>query len=63
LIYIIRKIPELQGTVLKSFKEGSLLGKFLVGYFYVVQTISLSFRALGVNYVIVAVICVLSQSI
>jgi hypothetical protein len=63
LIYIIRKIPELQGTVLKSFKEGSLLGKFLVGLLLCGTDNSLSFRALGVNYVIVAVICVLSQSI
>ncbi|XP_058085471.1 uncharacterized protein LOC131232944 isoform X2 [Magnolia sinica] len=60
LIDIIRFIPELSSNYFRSPSRRALFGGIsLLGGFYVAQTISLSFGALGVNDVIAAVICVL----
>lgn len=60
LVDIIRIIPELSRDYFRSRSRRSLFGGIaLLGGFYVAQTISLSFGALGVNDVIAAVVCVL----
>lgn len=60
LIDIIRIIPEASRNYFRSPSRRALFGGIsLLGGFYVAQTISLSFGALGVNDVIAAVLCVL----
>ncbi|CAK7337184.1 unnamed protein product [Dovyalis caffra] len=60
LVDIIRIIPELSRNYFRSPSRRALFGGIsLLGGFYVAQTISLSFGALGVNDVIAAVVCVL----
>lgn len=60
LIDIIRIIPEVSRNYFRSPSRRALFGGIsLLGGFYVAQTISLSFGALGVNDVIAAVLCVL----
>lgn len=60
LVDIVRLIPELSKNYFKSPSRRALFGGIsLLGGFYVAQTISLSFGALGVNDVIAAVLCVL----
>ncbi|MED6224913.1 hypothetical protein PIB30_088774 [Stylosanthes scabra] len=60
LVDIIRLVPELSRNYFKSPSRRALFGGIsLLGGFYVAQTISLSFGALGVNDVIAAVLCVL----
>ncbi|KAL1332643.1 hypothetical protein HN51_061427 [Arachis hypogaea] len=60
LVDIIRLVPELSRNYFKSPSRRTLFGGIsLLGGFYVAQTISLSFGALGVNDVIAAVLCVL----
>ncbi|KAJ1271627.1 hypothetical protein BS78_06G141700 [Paspalum vaginatum] len=60
LVDIIRTIPQLSTDYFRSRSRRTLFGGIsLLGGFYVAQTISLSFGALGVNDVIAAVICVL----
>ncbi|XP_020584713.1 uncharacterized protein ycf20 [Phalaenopsis equestris] len=60
LIDIIRIVPEISRNYFRSRSRRALFGGIsLLGGFYVAQTISLSFGALGVNDVIAAVVCVL----
>lgn len=60
LVDIIRIIPDASRNYFKSSSRRALFGGIsLLGGFYVAQTISLSFGALGVNDVIAAVLCVL----
>ncbi|XP_008804186.2 uncharacterized protein ycf20 isoform X2 [Phoenix dactylifera] len=60
LVDIIRIIPEVSRNYFRSRSRRALFGGIsLLGGFYVAQTISLSFGALGVNDVIAAVLCVL----
>ncbi|OWM71873.1 uncharacterized protein LOC116215698 [Punica granatum] len=60
LIDILRVVPEFSRNYFRSPSRRALFGGIsLLGGFYVAQTISLSFGALGVNDVIAAVICVL----
>lgn len=60
LIDIIRIIPDVSRNYFRSPSRRALFGGIsLLGGFYVAQTISLSFGALGVNDVIAAVLCVL----
>lgn len=60
LVDIIRVLPELSRNYFRSPSRRALFGGIsLLGGFYVAQTISLSFGALGVNDVIAAVLCVL----
>ncbi|PKA57558.1 Uncharacterized protein ycf20 [Apostasia shenzhenica] len=60
LVDIIRIIPEISRGYFRSRPRRALFGGIsLLGGFYVAQTISLSFGALGVNDVIAAVVCVL----
>lgn len=60
LVDIIRAVPELSRNYFRSPSRRALFGGIsLLGGFYVAQTISLSFGALGVNDVIAAVLCVL----
>ncbi|CAN6249159.1 unnamed protein product, partial [Urochloa humidicola] len=60
LVDIIRIIPELSRNYFRGRSRRALFGGIsLLGGFYVAQTISLSFGALGVNDVIAAVVCVL----
>ncbi|KAM7266523.1 hypothetical protein ACFE04_004420 [Oxalis oulophora] len=60
LVDIIRILPDLSKNYFKSPSRRTLFGGIsLLGGFYVAQTISLSFGALGVNDVIAAVLCVL----
>ncbi|KAK7301840.1 hypothetical protein RJT34_12716 [Clitoria ternatea] len=60
LIDIVRLVPEISRNYFKSPSRRTLFGGIsLLGGFYVAQTISLSFGALGVNDVIAAVLCVL----
>ncbi|CAH2046745.1 unnamed protein product [Thlaspi arvense] len=60
LIDIIRTVPEISRSYFKKPSRRTLFGGIsLLGGFYVAQTISLSFGALGVNDVIAAVLCVL----
>lgn len=60
LVDIIRIVPELSRDYFRSPSRRALFGGIsLLGGFYVAQTISLSFGALGVNDVIAAVLCVL----
>lgn len=60
LVDIIRFVPELSRNYFKSPSRRALFGGIsLLGGFYVAQTVSLSFGALGVNDVIAAVVCVL----
>ncbi|PIA49695.1 hypothetical protein AQUCO_01300450v1 [Aquilegia coerulea] len=60
LVDIIRFVPQLSRNYFKSPSRRTLFGGIsLLGGFYVAQTISLSFGALGVNDVIAAVLCVL----
>ncbi|CAN0891646.1 Ycf20-like protein [Linum grandiflorum] len=60
LIDIIRLVPDLTRTYFRKPSRRALFGGIsLLGGFYVAQTISLSFGALGVNDVIAAVVCVL----
>ncbi|KAL5727752.1 hypothetical protein ACHQM5_000909 [Ranunculus cassubicifolius] len=60
LVDIIRFVPQLSRNYFKSPSRRALFGGIsLLGGFYVAQTISLSFGALGVNDVIAAVVCVL----
>lgn len=60
LVDIIRVVPELTRNYFRSPSRRTLFGGIsLLGGFYVAQTISLSFGALGVNDVIAAVVCVL----
>lgn len=60
LIDIIRIVPEISRNYFRSRPRRALFGGIsLLGGFYVAQTISLSFGALGVNDVIAAVLCVL----
>lgn len=60
LVDIIRVVPELSMNYFQSPSRRALFGGIsLLGGFYVAQTISLSFGALGVNDVIAAVVCVL----
>ncbi|KAF5457806.1 hypothetical protein F2P56_021884 [Juglans regia] len=60
LVDIIRLVPEISRNYFQSPSRRALFGGIsLLGGFYVAQTISLSFGALGVNDVIAAVVCVL----
>ncbi|KAL0451947.1 UNVERIFIED_CONTAM: Ycf20-like protein [Sesamum latifolium] len=60
LIDIIRIIPETSKDYFKKPLRRVLFGGIsLLGGFYIAQTVSLSFGALGVNDVISAVLCVL----
>ncbi|KMS99066.1 hypothetical protein BVRB_3g066670 [Beta vulgaris subsp. vulgaris] len=60
LVDIIRTIPNISNNYFKKPSRRALFGGIaLLGGFYVAQTISLSFGALGVNDVIAAVLCVL----
>ncbi|XP_073301741.1 uncharacterized protein [Primulina huaijiensis] len=60
LVDIIRIIPEASRNYFRSPSRRALFGGIsLLGGFYVAQTISLSFGALGVNDVFAAVLCVL----
>ncbi|KAK3220791.1 hypothetical protein Dsin_014761 [Dipteronia sinensis] len=60
LVDIIRNVPEVSRNYFRSPSRRTLFGGIsLLGGFYVAQTISLSFGALGVNDVIAAVLCVL----
>ncbi|KAK1301241.1 GABA transporter 1 [Acorus calamus] len=60
LIDIVRFVPQLSRNYFRSPSRRALFGGIsLLGGFYVAQTISLSFGALGVNDVIAAVVCVL----
>lgn len=60
LVDIIRFIPQASRNYFRSPSRRALFGGIsLLGGFYVAQTISLSFGALGVNDVIAAVLCVL----
>lgn len=60
LVDIIRIIPDIWRNYFRSRPRRALFGGIsLLGGFYVAQTISLSFGALGVNDVIAAVVCVL----
>ncbi|KAG6475820.1 hypothetical protein ZIOFF_065049 [Zingiber officinale] len=60
LVDIIRLVPDISRNYFKSRPRRALFGGIsLLGGFYVAQTISLSFGALGVNDVIAAVVCVL----
>lgn len=60
LVDIIRILPDVSRNYFKSPSRRALFGGIsLLGGFYVAQTISLSFGALGVNDVIAAVVCVL----
>ncbi|KAF9617229.1 hypothetical protein IFM89_035111 [Coptis chinensis] len=60
LVDIIRFVPQLSRNYFRSPSRRALFGGIsLLGGFYVAQTISLSFGALGVNDVIAAVLCVL----
>ncbi|KAJ7964093.1 Ycf20-like protein [Quillaja saponaria] len=60
LVDIIRTVPEVSRNYFRSPSRRALFGGIsLLGGFYVAQTISLSFGALGVNDVIAAVLCVL----
>lgn len=60
LVDIVRLVPELSRNYFRSPSRRALFGGIsLLGGFYVAQTISLSFGALGVNDVIAAVLCVL----
>ncbi|MQM04921.1 hypothetical protein Taro_037724 [Colocasia esculenta] len=60
LVDIVRLVPEISRNYFKSPARRALFGGIaLLGGFYVAQTISLSFGALGVNDVIAAVVCVL----
>ncbi|XP_050365155.1 uncharacterized protein ycf20 [Argentina anserina] len=60
LVDIIRTVPEISRNYFRSPSRRALFGGIsLLGGFYVAQTISLSFGALGVNDVIAAVVCVL----
>ncbi|KAM7496586.1 hypothetical protein LguiA_021000 [Lonicera macranthoides] len=60
LVDIIRLVPDISKNYFKSPSRRALFGGIsLLGGFYVAQTISLSFGALGVNDVIAAVVCVL----
>ncbi|KAL0358453.1 UNVERIFIED_CONTAM: hypothetical protein Sangu_0694700 [Sesamum angustifolium] len=60
LIDIIRIIPETSKDYFKKPSRRVLFGGIsLLGGFYIAQTVSLSFGALGVNDVISAVVCVL----
>ncbi|KAB1210761.1 hypothetical protein CJ030_MR6G019848 [Morella rubra] len=60
LVDIVRLVPELSRNYFQSPSRRALFGGIsLLGGFYVAQTISLSFGALGVNDVIAAVVCVL----
>ncbi|CAA7396434.1 unnamed protein product [Spirodela intermedia] len=60
LVDIVRLVPEISRNYFKSPSRRALFGGIsLLGGFYVAQTISLSFGALGVNDVIAAVVCVL----
>lgn len=60
LIDIIRAVPEISRNYFKKPSRRTLFGGIsLLGGFYVAQTISLSFGALGVNDVIASVLCVI----
>lgn len=60
LVDIVRVIPSATRNYFRSRSRRALFGGIsLLGGFYVAQTISLSFGALGVNDVIAAVVCVL----
>jgi hypothetical protein len=60
LVDAIKIIPEFSRNYFKSpFRRALFGGISLLGGFYVAQTISLSFGALGVNDVIAAVLCVI----
>uniref|UniRef100_A0A1D1YWC0 Ycf20-like protein n=1 Tax=Anthurium amnicola TaxID=1678845 RepID=A0A1D1YWC0_9ARAE len=60
LVDIVRLVPEISRNYFRSPSRRALFGGIsLLGGFYVAQTISLSFGALGVNDVIAAVVCVL----
>ncbi|GLJ08253.1 hypothetical protein SUGI_0084850 [Cryptomeria japonica] len=60
LVEFVRLVPELTRNYFKSpFRRALFGGISLLGGFYVAQTISLSFGALGVNDVIAAVLCVI----
>ncbi|KAK3010123.1 hypothetical protein RJ639_010722 [Escallonia herrerae] len=60
LVDIIRLVPEISRNYFRSPSRRALFGGIsLLGGFYVAQTISLSFGALGVNDVIAAVVCLL----
>lgn len=60
LVDIIRIVPEVSRNYFRKPSRRALFGGIsLLGGFYVAQTISLSFGALGVNDVIAAVLCVL----
>ncbi|KAJ7546951.1 hypothetical protein O6H91_08G062100 [Diphasiastrum complanatum] len=57
---VIRLLPQVAKNYFKSpFRRALFGGISLLGGFYVAQTISLSFGALGVNDVIAAALCVL----
>ncbi|CAI9092152.1 OLC1v1027327C1 [Oldenlandia corymbosa var. corymbosa] len=60
LVDIIRILPDISRNYFRTPSRRALFGGIsLLGGFYVAQTISLSFGALGVNDVIAAVVCVL----
>ncbi len=60
LVDVVKTLPRVARAYFKSpFRRALFGGIALLGGFYVAQTISLSFGALGVNDVIAAALCVL----
>ena len=60
LVDVVRRLPRIGRAYFRSpFRRALFGGIALFGGFYVAQTISLSFGALGVNDVIAAAMCVL----
>lgn len=60
LVDVVRRLPRIARTYFKDPWRRALFGGIaILGGFYVAQTISLSFGALGVNDVIAAAMCVL----
>ncbi|KAG0563826.1 hypothetical protein KC19_8G062100 [Ceratodon purpureus] len=60
LVDVVRRLPRIARTYFKDPMRRALFGGIaILGGFYVAQTISLSFGALGVNDVIAAAMCVL----
>lgn len=60
LVDVVRRLPRIAKSYFRSpFRRALFGGISILGGFYVAQTISLSFGALGVNDVIAAAMCVL----
>ena len=60
LVDVVRRLPRIARAYFRSpFRRALFGGIAILGGFYVAQTISLSFGALGVNDVIAAAMCVL----